>query len=173
MRIISGKHGGRILKEFKGCAVRPTSDRAREALFNILGNVSGLTFLDLFSGTGAIGLESLSRGADPVTMVDVSRESVEIIKSNLSVLKESAEVVNEDAFSFVKRTNKKFDIIFLDPPYNVDAQEVIKTVAERKLLNEGGLLIYERAAENKCEFTCLKLTDSRKYGIAAFDFYTY
>lgn len=172
MRIIAGKHGGRKLKEFKGNDVRPTSDRAREALFNILGNITELSFLDLFSGTGAIGLEAISRGAYPVTMVDMSRESVALIKENLSALKETAKIYNEDAFSYVRRTSERYDLIFLDPPYAENAEDILKTVAERKLLNDGGLLIYEHSAEKPFKSDEMRLTDSRRYGIAVFDFYS-
>ena len=172
MRIIAGKHGGRKLKEFKGGDVRPTSDRAREALFNILGNISESSFLDLFSGTGAIGLEAISRGACPVTMVDMSRESVTLIKENLSMLKETANIYTEDAYSFVKRTHVKYDFIFLDPPYVENAEGILESIAERKLLNDGGLLIYEHSIEKPFKSDKMHLIDSRHYGIAVFDFYS-
>ena len=113
MRIIAGKHRGRVLKEFNGREIRPTSDRAKEALFNILQfDIAGSEFLDLYSGTGGIGLEALSRGAERVVFVDNSRESVKLLKENLAYLKEQAEVVESDALSFVSLTKDKFDLIF-------------------------------------------------------------
>lgn len=171
MRIISGKHGGRKLKEFSGREVRPTSDRAKEALFNILGNVSGLSFLDLFAGTGAIGIEALSRGATPVTLVDDSAESIKIEKDNLNAIGERATVVKADAYDFLKRTEYAYDIIFLDPPYKENAFAALEIVSERNLLKNGGLLIYEHSGEGIVPPVGLKLYDSRKYGVAHFDFY--
>ena len=96
MRIIAGKHRGRVLKEFNGRDIRPTSDRAKEALFNILQfDVAGCSFLDLYSGTGGIGLEAISRGAEKVVFVDNSRESVKLLKENLAYLKEKAEIYEQ------------------------------------------------------------------------------
>ena len=104
MRIIAGKYRGRKLKEFKGYDVRPTSDRAREALFNILGNISGDGFLDLFCGTGAIGLEAASRGAGRVTLVDASEESVKLAKENAAILGADVTVAKADAAALIGRT---------------------------------------------------------------------
>ena len=115
MRIISGKHGGRVLKSFKGDAVRSTSDRAKEALFNIFKDkIFGSKFLDLFCGSGSVGIEALSRGAI-VTMCDVSKESVALTKANLALIKEDCVVVNADALSFLSSVKEKFDFIFIDP----------------------------------------------------------
>lgn len=172
MRIISGKHGGRKLKEFSGNDVRPTSDRAKEALFNILGNISDLSFLDLFAGTGAVGIEALSRGAFPVTLVDSSAESVKIEKDNLTAIGETATVVKSDAYDFLNKSAGVYDIIFLDPPYKENAFAALEIVAKRNLLKKGGLLIYEHSGEGLTPPVGLKLHDSRKYGVAKFDFYT-
>lgn len=172
MRIISGKHGGRKLKEFSGNDVRPTSDRAKEALFNILGNISGLSFLDLFAGTGAVGIEALSRGAFPVTLVDSSAESVKIEKDNLTAIGETATVVKSDAYDFLNKSAGVYDIIFLDPPYKENAFAALEIVAKRNLLKKGGLLIYEHSGEGLTPPVGLKQHDSRKYGVAKFDFYT-
>ena len=172
MRIISGKHGGRKLKEFSGNAVRPTSDRAKEALFNILGNISDLSFLDLFSGTGSIGIEALSRGATPVTLVDCADDSVKLAKENLKTIGESATVVKSDAYAFLKRTDCSYDIIFLDPPYKENAISALEIIVGNGLLKEGGLLVYEHSGEGISAPEGLKLKDSRRYGIATFDFFT-
>ena len=171
MRIIAGKYRGRKLKEFKGYDVRPTSDRAREALFNILGNISGDGFLDLFCGTGAIGLEAASRGAGRVTLVDASEESVKLAKENAAILGADVTVAKADAAAFIGRTYEKFDYIFLDPPYAFDASPVIGAITKSGALNVGGLIIYEHSGESKAAANGLKLIDSRRYGVATFDFY--
>lgn len=171
MRIIAGKHRGRVLKEFKGREIRPTSDRAKEALFNILQfDIAGSEFLDLYSGTGGIGLEALSRGAERVVFVDNSRESVKLLKENLAYLKEQAEVVESDALSFVSLSKDKFDLIFLDPPYSVNATEVVETAIKRGLLKDGGRIIYEHSEDFEAVVLSAEKVDSRKYGIAVFDF---
>ena len=105
MRIIAGKHRGRVLKEFKGRDIRPTADRAKEAVFNILQTeIYGADFLDLFSGTGNMGLEALSRGANSAVLVDSSKESVAIMQFNADLIKENSEVVCQDALTYVLST---------------------------------------------------------------------
>ena len=112
MRIISGKYRGKNLKTFKGQEIRPTSDRAKEALFNILSfQVVSSTFLDAFSGTGAVGIEAISRGAKEVIFTDISKDSVNICKSNLESIKEDAKVYLQSADSYLSNTTKKFVII--------------------------------------------------------------
>lgn len=172
MRVISGKHKGRVLKQFKGDDIRPTSDRAKEALFNIISNnVYGANFLDLFSGTGSIGIEALSRGASNVTFVDGSKESVLLIKNNLQMIKENANVELLNAQTFLLKTNQTFDIIFLDPPYNFKGvDELFKIILERKLLNDGAIIIYEHGSDYSFSSEYFEIYDSRKYGIATFDF---
>ena len=154
MRIIAGLYRGRKLKEFKGNDVRPTSDRAREALFNILGNISGDSFLDLYCGTGAVGLEAASRGAGKVTLVDLSKESVALSRDNAGTLNAGVQTVNSDALSFVTRLKEKYDYIFLDPPYA-----------------ENAYIIYEHSGESRGDLCGLKIVDTRRYGVATFDFY--
>ena len=173
MRIIAGKHRGRVLSSFKGEEIRPTSDRAKEALFNILqGKISGSRFLDLFCGTGSVGIEALSRGAKEVTLVDLSKESLLLAEKNLNSIGERAETVLSDATSFVK-TNKtrEYDIIFLDPPYKAGVSELLEEIGKSGILISGGTLIYEHAEKEPLEVIGLRLTDSRRYGIAVFDFY--
>ena len=172
MRIISGKHKGRVLKSFKGDDIRPTSDRAKEALFNILGSkVYNAKFLDLFSGTGSMGIEAISRGAEKVIFVDGSKDSVNLIKGNLALVKEDATVILGYAESFLNSVNGKFDIIFLDPPYNYrDADGLFKIIKNRNLLNEGGIIVYEHNADYTFETENFEIYDNRKYGIAVFDF---
>lgn len=172
MRIISGKHRGRVLKSFSGDDIRPTSDRAKEALFNILSlKVVNSNFLDMFSGTGSIGIEAISRGASSVTFVDSSLESIKILKSNLSLIKENANVNNISADVFLKKTADKYDVIFFDPPYNYrDANALLKIIYERNLLNDGGIIIYEHKSDYDSFSTeFFEIYDKRKYGIAVFE----
>ncbi len=172
MRIVAGKHRGRVLKEFKGRDIRPTSDRAKEALFNILQfDIAGCCFLDLYSGTGGIGLEAISRGAEKVVFVDNSRESVKLLKENLAYLKEKAEIYEGDALAYVSAPAGKFDFVFLDPPYAVDANAVVTAIAKNGLLRDGGRIIYEHSGKSLGDIDGVRLVDSRTYGIAIFDFY--
>ena len=120
MRVIAGTHGGRELVAPKGRATRPTSDRVREALFSILGDVGGLRVLDLFAGSGALGIEALSRGAAEATLVDSAGAAVTAIRRNLEALRLDAEVVRQPADRFLQaasRDARQYDLVFLDPPY--------------------------------------------------------
>ena len=172
MRIIGGKHRGRVLKTFEGEAVRPTSDRAREALFNVLQNeIFDSVFYDGFAGSGAVGLEALSRGAKKVVLTDVSSESVKLIKSNAALLKETPTILNVDCVSFLSSTDEKFDIIFLDPPYKKDDGELaLKIIAERDILSKEGVAVFEKDREG-VEICGLDKQKIKKYGKAFFTFY--
>jgi 16S rRNA (guanine966-N2)-methyltransferase len=120
MRVIAGTHGGRELVAPKGRATRPTSDRVREALFSILGDISGLRVLDLFAGSGALAIEALSRGAAQATLVDSAGPAVAAIQRNLESLEAEAEVVRQPAARFLQaalRDGRQYDLVFLDPPY--------------------------------------------------------
>ncbi|MBR6737028.1 MAG: 16S rRNA (guanine(966)-N(2))-methyltransferase RsmD [Clostridia bacterium] len=174
MRIIAGKNKGKKLKTFSGTDVRPTSDRARESLFNILSNkVLGCNFLDLCCGTGAMGLEAHSRGASKVVFVDSSRESAKLSTENAKSIGLFEQVVVKDAISYLKTTSDKFDIIFFDPPYAFSGIEtVLNLVKEYSLLKENGVFIYEHDKSLKTvEVNGFSVVDSRKYGVAVFDFY--
>lgn len=172
MRIIGGKHRGRVLKTFEGEAVRPTSDRAREALFNVLQNeIFDSVFYDGFAGSGAVGLEALSRGAKKVVLTDVSSESVKLIKSNAALLKETPTILNVDCVSFLSSTDEKFDIIFLDPPYKKDDGELaLKIIAERDILSKEGVAVLEKDREG-VEISGLDKQKIKKYGKAHITFY--
>lgn len=172
MRIIGGKHRGRVLKTFEGEAVRPTSDRAREALFNVLQNeIFDSVFYDGFAGSGAVGLEALSRGAKKVVLTDVSSESVKLIKANAALLKETPTILNVDCVSFLSSTDEKFDIIFLDPPYKKDDGELaLKIIAERDILSKEGVAVLEKDREG-VEICGLDKQKIKKYGKAHITFY--
>ena len=171
MRIISGKNRGRKLFSFDGEEIRPTSDKAREALFAILGNVQDLNFLDLCCGTGAIGLEAESRGAN-VVMVDCNKKSLELAKKNAELIKSEAKFVLSDALAYLKNTDKKFDVIFIDPPYKISlCGQAVKIIEERSLLFGDGTLIYERDVQEDFSGEKLKKYKEKKYGKAYFSFY--
>jgi 16S rRNA (guanine966-N2)-methyltransferase len=152
MRIAGGEWRGRNLKVPKGDAVRPTQDRVREALFSMLQNeVRGAKFLDVFAGSGAVGLEALSRGAVSATFVEEARASLASIKSNIETLKAETmtDVVRADAYSWLKTAaaGRAFDIAFADPPYDLGQEHgysaMLEILAVRDVVKPGGLFIAE------------------------------
>lgn len=174
MRIIGGNNKGKKLKTFDGYDIRPTSDRAKEALFNILNaKVLGCDFLDLCCGSGSVGLESYSRGANSVTFVDGSKTSLNLTKENAKSIGLGGDFCLSRAEDYVKKTDKVFDIIFFDPPYAFDgAKEILTAVKDNKLLKDDGIFIYERDRDKQSILVDgLELFKSRRYGIAVFDFY--
>lgn len=155
-----------MLNEFKGKDIRPTSDMVRESLFNILQwDISGSDFLDLFAGTGAMGIEALSRGANSVTFNDFSKNSLALIKSNLQKLgvQENYKIVNFDSVNLLQNGQAKYDIIYIDPPYKSDLKERCLEVAINSL-KQGGIVILEDEKEWDKEVQGLTLYDKRKYG---------
>ena len=175
MRVISGSARGTVLHSIEDISTRPTLDRVKESLFNIIQNdIEDTTVLDLFAGSGAIGIEFLSRRAKQVYFCDKSSKAVAMIEKNLekTKLKEKAIVYNKDYIDCINTVkNIKFDIIFLDPPYDFDiSKNQIKLILEYGLLNEDGIIIIEtdekeREIEN-LKTTNLEIYDSRKYGRA-------
>lgn len=150
MRIISGKYKSRRLKGTPPAGIRPTSDKLRETLFNILGaRVDGATFLDGCAGVGAIGIEAISRGAAQVYFVDQSRKACQMIRQNLASfeIKEGFEVIAMDLVKALNRIDPPFDIAFIDPPY--DRQDIYDGVLQRfgesSRLSAEGLLILEHS----------------------------
>lgn len=153
MRVISGSARGRRLKELQGTDTRPTTDKVKEALFNIIQfDLEGRAVLDLFGGTGQLGIEALSRGAVHCTFVDQRREAVSLIRENLTVcgLSELSRVVQGDALSFLASCGEKFDVIFLDPPYQTDLlPRCLETISRFDILREHGIIICESAADRE------------------------
>ena len=148
IRVVSGTYKRRILKQPDASITRPTKDVAKEGLFSSLGDIKGLTFLDLFSGSGAIGIEAYSRGATRVYLNDKNDESIKVIKDNLSSLKINDIVVTkldyEVALKSYASKNIKFDIIFLDPPYKMIIDlEFIKKILSYNILNKDALIVIE------------------------------
>lgn len=165
MRIVGGKHRSRVLKDFSGDEIRPTADKVKESLFNILFNVQDKSFLDLFAGTGGVGLEALSRGAGKVTFVDVRNESLNLTKQNVKLLNETAETILSDSIEYLKRCKDKFDIIFIDPPYKTDlGLKALKIIADRKLLTSEGVAVFESETPFTAKIDGLSFYDERKYG---------
>ncbi len=122
MRIVAGTLGGRVLQAPRGAATRPTSDRVREALFSILASVDGSRVLDLFAGSGALGIEALSRGAAAATFVDAAAPAIAVIRQNLAILGLEAEVLRMPALRALACTpvrDREYDLVFLDPPYRM------------------------------------------------------
>ncbi len=167
MRIISGRHKGLKLAEFGGSDVRPTADRVKESLFNVLyDKIAGATVLDLFCGSGNLGIECLSRGAEFVHFNDLSPASVDILKKNLSRLKgvENYKITNLDYSVCLARAGK-YDLIFIDPPYRLEIGiDALKIIGKSGLLKEGGTIVFERDRSFEGEIAGLVKTDERKYG---------
>lgn len=172
MRVISGIAKGISLESLEGNKTRPTLDRVKEALFNILQNDIRDTYvLDLFAGSGALGIEALSRGAKFCVMADKSNEAIKIIMKNLQKtrLEENAKVIKNDYIKTLDSLNEKFDLIFIDPPYAENiAIDAIKRIVESDLLAEYGIIVLE-TDEDKRELENLKkinvnVYDLRKYG---------
>jgi 16S rRNA (guanine966-N2)-methyltransferase len=181
MRVIAGRAKGRRLRTPKGRELRPTADRVKEALFNILPHdLVGRKVLDLFAGTGNLSIEALSRGAEEAVLVDVSREAAEVIEENLQTLKLAAEsrVLTASVFKSVRmlsRRGEKFDLIFIDPPYDKElVGETLKAIAKEELLAETGVAIAEHSVREKVQerYGTLVLTDRRRYGDTQLSFFT-
>lgn len=152
MRIIAGNLRGRRLNPPTNLPVRPTTDMARESLFNILNNYvdyEECSVMDLFSGTGAVSLEFVSRGAKDVTSIDINAQCTEFLKSAAKQFGvDNIHVVRADVFDLLKRANRKFDIIFADPPYAIaDLANLPDLIFERDLLTEDGVFVLEHPRE--------------------------
>ena len=188
MRIISGKFRGRKLANCDDLkTLRPTTDRNREALFNILQSAKFLkdlnfslidcNFLDLCCGTGAVGLEALSRGAKKVFFVENNYKHLEILRKNIELLKvENQTKILAENVKNLNCLNENFDIIFLDPPYDEDYQEIIENLLAKKYLDSKTLLVVEFEAKKFQKFVMFfkenfKIIDERNYGISFFGFY--
>lgn len=170
MRIISGRYGGRALASFKGDAVRPTADRVKESLFDIIfSRVSGARVLDGFCGSGSLGIECISRGAAEVHFNDVSADSIALLKKNLRGIEGNFSITRAD-FSVCMRG--RYDLIFLDPPYASDAgTEALKIIARDNRLTQDGIAIYERDRSFEGDIDGLCLYDERKYGKTYLSFF--
>lgn len=182
MRVISGIKKGYKLKAPKGKDTRPTEDRIKESLFNILWNIDEESVvLDLFAGSGSIGIEFLSRGARKAYFIDKSYLSVKIIKENLkhTELEDRAEVIKNDSIKAIRLLGNKniiFNYIFIDPPYREGLiMTALEEISNKKILKKQGLIIIEHEKELELEERVydLKKVDCRNYGSKSVTFYTY
>lgn len=177
MRIISGKFKSRRLQAPKGLPVRPTTDMAKEALFNILNNLYyfyDIKVLDLFAGTGNISYEFASRGTTNITAIDVHFACVKYIKQISDELEFNINTIKSDVFKYLNKTPHKFDVIFADPPYKFEQEKfenLIDLVFDQQLLEENGLLILEHSSHTKLE-NHLRFSYSKKYGGNCFSFFS-
>ena len=179
MRIISGKARGTKLYTLEGDNTRPTLDRVKESIFNIIQNeIEGAKILDLFAGSGAIGLEFLSRGAEKAVLCDKSKEAVNIIKKNIEKthMEQYVEIYNTDFENCLdKIKQEQFDIIYIDPPYETDyIIKSLKKIKEKNIAKEESLIIIETDDEQRIvkqiENIDVKIVDKRKYGRATIIF---
>jgi len=169
LRIIAGTKRGLKLTEFEGEGIRPTADRVKESMFNLISEyIYGAEVLDLFAGSGALSLEALSRGANNAVLIDKSGKSVKVIKENIAKagFGNMTDVKNIDAAEYILSCKKQFDIIFLDPPYNKGfIPMVINTVIENDCLSEKGIIVTETDfSEEKYDFESIECIKRRKYG---------
>lgn len=164
MRIISGKYKGRRLKGFNLDGTRPTMDRVKESIFGIIqNNIKDSVVLDLFAGSGSLGLEAISNGAKKLVLVDKEKKVVDVLRDNVKGIIEDVEIFTIDYKKYLKETDLTFDIIFLDPPYRLNLMnKALRIIEERKLLNNGGIVVCE--FENLRIETNLTLLREKKYG---------
>jgi len=167
MRVITGKARGVALKTPEGLETRPTTDRVKEALFSIIQfEIPGMAVLDLFGGTGQLGIEALSRGAKSAVFVDAGDAACRLIKENLrrTKLEKQAKVVRADYLQFLKTTREKFNIILLDPPYaEVFLENALICITEIDILQTGGIIVCERPVGKELPWDFSGFTRSKDY----------
>lgn len=176
MRIISGKYKSRRITAPKNLPVRPTTDMAKESLFNILNNdyyLHEISVLDLFSGIGSISFEFASRGTTQITAVDENSGCIQFLEKINKELDLNLQIIKSDVYSFLEKTSQKYDVIFADPPYDFESekfQKIVDLIFERNLLSENGTLIIEHSKQTDLSqnenFIRLK-----KYGSNRFSFF--
>jgi len=164
VRIVGGSCKGARIYAPRGRDTRPTSDRVREAAFAILGSVEGASVLDLFAGSGALGLEALSRGAERAMFVESDPVAVRTIERNLDKLGLEGRIVRTEAMRFVAKTRERYDVVFVDPPYEM-VESLRMPLAEHvpRVLVEGGVVVFETRAGVQPELP-LRVRTSRRHG---------
>jgi 16S rRNA (guanine(966)-N(2))-methyltransferase RsmD len=161
MRVITGLYKGRILKTVNDLSVRPATDRVKQTIFDMLSNridLEGTRILDLFAGSGSLGIEALSRGATHVTFVETNADALEFIEKNVEALgcEAATEILSMDAMQFLRRSQDRYDLVFADPPYDYDETANIPSVVfQDKILKRHGYLLIEHAT--KLEFSSTPL----------------
>jgi len=178
MRIISGKFKGRRITPPKNLPVRPTTDMSKEALFNVLNNhfnFSELKILELFAGTGSISYEFASRGCSPILCVDGDMGCVNFIKKTSKEFDFDITAIKSDVFKFLEKHHGNYDIIFADPPYNLDQKEfetIIELIFEKELLDEEGMLVVEHSKYTKLDHMA-NFSFQKNYGGSVFSFFEF
>jgi len=176
IRIISGKYKARRITAPKNLPIRPTTDRAKEALFNILTNhyyIPELKILDLFTGSGSISYEFASRGSKDIQAIDANYSVIKFVQKTAASFDFPIRVIKNDAVKFLEKTSDTYDLIFADPPYDLDKeiqQKMIDICFDRKLLKEDGLFILEHIEQLDFN-THPHFKESRKYGMTVFSFF--
>lgn len=167
MRVITGKARGVNLKTPEGMQTRPTADRVKEALFSVINfDIPGASALDLFGGTGQLGIEALSRGAASAIFVDESEKACQLIKENLrrTKLEHQGRVVRSDYLAYLRSCKEQFDIVFLDPPYaEVFLENALKCITEIDILRSGGIIVCERPLDKELPFEFAGYSRSKDY----------
>ena len=174
MRIVAGKFKSRIINAPIGDNTRPSSDKTRQAINNVIAPyVYDANVLDIFSGSGALAIEAISRGAKKATLIDNNNEAIKCITNNIKTLKieDQCNIINSD-YSIISTLNEKFDIILLDPPYKLDViDDILKIINEKNLLSDNGIIVFEsdesHCLKNEIDGFVLK---TKKYGIAHVSF---
>lgn len=165
MRVITGSAKGRKLEQLTGNDVRPTTERVKEAVFSIIQfNIEGRRFLDLFAGSGQMGIEALSRGAVRAVFTDESRDSIEIVKRNLKTtkLEECARVYRTDSIGYLKSCRETFDLAFIDPPYGTGLlQQALENI--ERVMSKGGIVICESPAAEELPESLGEFVKLREY----------
>ena len=178
MRIISGKYKGRRIIAPKKLPVRPTTDLAKESLFNVLNNhfnFSGLKILDLFAGTGNISYEFASRGSEPITSVDADFGCINFIKKTATEFDFDITTIKSDVFKFLERCNTSYDIVFADPPYHLSQEQfenIVTLILKNEILDQEGMLIVEHSKETKLEHL-ENFSFAKHYGGTTFSFFEF
>lgn len=177
MRVIAGKYRGRTLKSPKHEGIRPTADRVKEAMFNILGaRIQGAAFLDLFAGTGGIAIEAISRGAASAILADQSYSSIKLIRQNIKILDsdEKVRVLHlsyDRAIDLLAKERIQFDLVFLDPPFEAGIlTQAVKRILERNLLKDEGIIIAEYPRKFYLDVPDLQ-GETRNYGDICLTFF--
>ena len=170
MRIIAGSHRGRRIAAPRGRATRPTSDRVRESAFNLIGPLDDADVIDLYAGSGALGLEALSRGAARVTFVESDREACRVINANLDALGFRATVLCQDVARALAQDRGDYDLVLCDPPYDADVGPIAASLA--RLVRPDGLLVLEGSSRQEAPaLPGLAVRTSRRYGSARLTLY--
>jgi 16S rRNA (guanine(966)-N(2))-methyltransferase RsmD len=176
LRITGGFLKGRMIEVPKGrLAIRPAMEKMRESVFSILGNLEDAAFLDLFSGSGCIGIEAASRGAKPVVCIESDRRKIPVLQKNISIVNNNINYFCKSVELYIKCCKEKFSVIFCDPPFPYAYKsDLLASISHAEMLTENGCLLihYPQKESLEKQYESLVLTDERQYGGSAVRFYT-